>query len=179
MTDKEFNVGDKVWVASYEKQQVKKDCPICSGKMRVTLILGNGDLVETDCTYCERGFEKYGWIYEYEYVSVVRQLNITRKEVNESASGRDVEYYHEHWTLAHDKSFLTKQEAGARLEDMILEAEQNDLERIKYTKDQNPRKYSWLIGYYQRLKRDALREIERCDRRVTFFKKKVKESKND
>ena len=89
---KEFNVGDKVWWAKYQNQIVKKVCPICDGKLKVTVILGNGDHVETDCTYCERGFRKYGYVEEYEYVAAVEQVEITHKEVSEGANGRTVEY---------------------------------------------------------------------------------------
>lgn len=167
---KEFNVGDKVWWAKYQVESVKKTCPICDGKLRVTLILGNGDQVETDCTYCERGFEQYGWVEEYEYVSAIEQVVITKKEVEEDASGRHVEYRFGSYCLTLDNAFETKEEAEKKLEEKIEKAEKDDLKRLEYGKNNNPRKYSWNVGYYQRQKKDALKTIERCDKKITYFK---------
>lgn len=171
---KEYNVGDKVWWAKYQRQQVKKDCPICSGKMRVTVILGNGDHIETDCTFCKRGFQKYGWIEEYEYVSAVEQVEIIHKEVNEGKDGRQVEYRYGSYCLSLDNAFETKEEAEEKLKEKIAEAQKRDLERLEYGKDNNPKKYSWHVGYYQRKKRDALKEIEWCDKKIAYMKTKVK-----
>lgn len=169
---KEFNIGDKVWWAKYRVETVKKTCPICDGKLRVTVILGNGDHIETDCTYCERGFEKYGWVEEYEYVSAVEQVQITHKEVNEGIGGRIVEYRFGNYCLTLNNAFETKEEAEEKLKEKIAKAQAEDLEKTEYRKNKNPRKYSWDVGYYQRQKRDALKTIERCDRKIKYFKKK-------
>jgi len=174
---REYDVGDKVWWAKYERQEVKKTCPICFGKMRVRVILGDDSQIETDCTYCERGFQKYGYIIENEYVSAVEQIEITHKEVNEDENGRSVEYRHGNYCLTLDNAFDTREEAEEKLKEKISKAEQEDLERTEYLKNKNPRKYSWDVGYYQRQKRDALKEIERCDKKITYFKEKVKEEK--
>lgn len=171
---KEYNVGDKVWLAKYERQEVKKDCPICFGKMRVRVILGDESVVETDCTYCERGLKKYGYVTEYEYVSAVEQVEITHKEVSEGANGRRVEYRHTYWCLNNKNSFATKEEAEERLKEMIVEAQKEDLEKLTYRKDNNPKSYSWHVGYYQKQKINALKEIERCDKKIEHLKSKAK-----
>jgi len=67
-----------------------------------------------------------------------------------------------------------KREAEEKLKEKIIQAEKEDLEHTEYSKNQNPRKYSWDIGYYQRQKKDALKTIERCDRKITYFKAKSK-----
>jgi len=174
--NKEFNVGDKVWWVKYNRLAVKKTCPICDGKMRVTVILGNGDHIETDCTYCERGFNKYGWVEEYEYVSAVEQIIITYKEVKELPNGRIVEYGYENYRLTLDNISKTKEGAEEILKKKIIQAEKEDLDRTEYSKNQNPRKYSWDVGYYRKQKLDALKTIERCDRKITYFKTKIKEN---
>lgn len=174
---KEYNIGDKVWWAKYQQQSVRKNCPICSGTMRVTVILGNGDHVETDCTYCERGFERYGWVEEYEYVSAVELVNITDKIVTEDLSGKNIEYRCDHWILKQGRDFFdTKDEAEEGLKQKIAESKKEDLERLEYSKKNNPRKYSWHVGYYMRLKNTAIKEIERCDEKIAYFKKNVKSS---
>lgn len=174
---KEFNVGDKVWWAKYKMESVKKTCPICDGTLRVTVILGNGDRIETDCTYCERGFQQYGYIEEYEYVSDVQLVTITHKEVNEGASGRSVEYRFGSYCLTLDNAFETKEEAEEKLKEKIAKKQEEDLERMEMGRDGNLRKYSWHVGYYQKQKRDALKTVERCDRKIKYFKDKAKEIK--
>lgn len=136
---KEYNVGDKMWWAKYERQEVKKTCPICFGKMRVRVILGDDSQIETDCTYCERGYKKYGYITEYEYVSAVEQVEITHKEVNEDENGRNIEYRYGEWRLTLDNAFDTKEEAEEKLKEKIVKAKQEDLERTEYSKNKNPR----------------------------------------
>lgn len=175
---KEYNVGDKVWWAKYQRQTVRKTCPICDGKLRVTVILGNGDHIETDCTYCERGFEKYGWVEEYEYVSAVEQVQITHKEIDEGENGRIVEYRYGSYCLTLDNAFDTKEEAEEKLKEIIAKTEKEDLEHSEYTKNQNPRRYSRDVGYYQREKREALKKIERCDKKIAYFKGKIKIKSN-
>ena len=170
MKNREYNIGDKIWWAKYETQQVQKTCPICFGKMRVRIILGDESVVETDCTYCERGFQKYGYVNEYEYVSAVEQVVITHKEVNETPKGRFIEYRYGHYCLTPDNAFDTKEEAEVKLKEKISEVEKEDLEKTEYRKNQNTRKYSWDVGYYQRQKRSAIKEIERCDRKIKYFK---------
>lgn len=172
----EYNVGDKVWWAKYKMQEVKKTCPICFGKMKVRVILGDDSQIETDCTFCERGFKKYGWITEYEYVADVEQVQITHKEVNEGSNSRSVEYRYGNYCLTLDNAFRTKEEAEEELLKKIEKAKKEDLEKLEYGKDHNPRKYSWHAGYYQRKKKDALKEIEICDRKIKYFKSKVKET---
>lgn len=174
---KEYNVGDKVWWSKYERQEVKKTCPICFGKLRVRLILGDDSQVETDCTYCERGFHQYGYVVEYEYVSAVELVEIDAKEVNEDGNGRQIEYRYNHYCLDDKNTFNTKEEAEKALREIIAKAQKSDLERVEYGKDKNPRKYSWHVGYYQRRKKDALRNIEFADKKIAFFKEKIKTEK--
>lgn len=175
--NKEYNVGEMVWCAKYERQEVKKTCPICFGKMRVRVILGDESIIETDCTYCEIGFQKYGYIIEYEYVSAVEQVEITHKEVNEVVNGRNVEYRYGSYFLTRGNAFDTKKEAENALLEKIKNAKKEDLEKLEYGKDNNLRKYSWYVGYYQMEKRGALKKIEYCDRKIEYFKSKVKEEK--
>lgn len=180
MKNKEFNVGDKVWWAKYEFLPVKKKCPICYGKTRVVVILGNGDQIETDCTYCEREFQKCGWVEECEYVSDVRQVTITHKEVNEGVDGRNVEYRYDNWCLDHTNMHETKEGAEALLKEKIAKQQADYLSRLEYRINYNRRKYSWYVGYYQKKRQDAIKEIELCDQKIAYFKsmKKYENTRN-
>lgn len=168
--EKEFNVGDKVWWVVYERREVEKTCPICFGKLKVVLILGDGSKVQTDCTYCERGYQQYGYVTEYEYVSAIKLVAITNKEVLESEDGRNVEYKYNNYCLNEENAFSTKEEAEEKLKEVIKKQQEEDLKRIEYKKGQNPRSYSGHIGYYQKKKRDAIEEIEYADKKIKYFK---------
>ena len=174
---KEYNVGDKVWFAKYQRQEVQVTCPICFGKMKVRLILGDDSEVETECTYCERGFQKYGYVIEYDYVSDVELVEITGKEVREYNGERTVEYRHGNYCLTPDNCFDSKEEAGIELAKKIELVQSEELNRLKRNKDGNPKRYSWHVGYYQRQIHDAEKNIEIYSKKVKHFKSKVKEEK--
>ena len=74
-----FQLGDTVYVVQEcRSMPVEKTCPVCFGKMRVTVILGNGKLEDTLCEYCGKGYEgPRGYVVDYELHSAVRQAIIT------------------------------------------------------------------------------------------------------
>lgn len=168
---RELNLGDKVYLASFQYTRVKKTCPICLGKLSVIVILGNGDQVESECVYCESGFEVRGYIQEYEYVPDVRQIEITGKDVHEDSEGKRIEYRHNTYSLYLGESiFLTEEEAVARVEELIRNKEEEDLKRRELAKDGRLKSLSQNIGYYQKKKREALKEIEWADKKIKYFK---------
>jgi hypothetical protein len=173
--EKEYNIGDKIWWAKYEQIEVKKTCPVCFGKLWVTVILGDDSKVETQCSACERGFQQYGYVNEYEYVSAVKEVTIDRKEVNETDSGRNVEYRYQHYCLDKTNSFSTKEEAEKRLAEMILEKQKEDLARMEHHKNNILHKFSWHVSYYQKQQREALKQIEWADKKIKYFRNKMKE----
>ena len=171
----EFNVGDEVFFVNYAKEHVKKECPICFGKMRVALVLGNGDIVETDCNFCERGFVRYGYVEEYEYVSKITKVRIDKKEIYENEFGKVVEYRYGCYVLDHSNISAIEDEAKVLLASKIEKVKKEDLERLEYDKKQNIRKYSWHVGYYRRMKREAQEKIDMCDKKIKYFSSMVKQ----
>jgi hypothetical protein len=134
----EKNIGDKVWWATCENKTVEIDCPVCFGKKEVTLILGNGEQVKTDCDYCGRGFEPAkGYTQEYQMVSGVKEIEITGKEIKENAEGRHVEYRYQNYCLDNFNIFETKEMAENRVKELIKEYDADELSRIAYKKKSN------------------------------------------
>jgi hypothetical protein len=90
----EWRLGDRPWLAHYGHEQVQKICPICYGNLKVTLTLGNGDTCIIECSACGLGYDgPRGYINEYEYVSNVEQLTITRIDKAIDATG-EISKYH-------------------------------------------------------------------------------------
>lgn len=165
---KEYNIGDKVWWATCGQREVTIPCPVCFGKLRVTLILGNGEQVKTECEYCTRGLESAkGYTHEYQRFSEVKEVVITGKEVRENENGRNVEYRYLNYCLDDKNTFITKEEAETAVKAMILEYENCEVERMNYKKKSNQSHYSWSVGYHRRRLKDAQREIDYHSRKIS------------
>jgi hypothetical protein len=173
---KEFNIGDKVWWAKYQRERTQETCPVCFGTCFVKVILGDKSQVKTHCDFCKRGFSgSLGVIGTYEYIPAVEQITITGKEVRENQEKKRIEYFFTNYTVrAGEDIFETKEEAEKALVYKIEAAEKEDVERLHINKDGHFKKYSWHVGYYMREKKKALEQIELYDRQITHFKAKVK-----
>lgn len=52
-----FAIGDTYWRAAGESRQEEIVCPVCAGKRRITVILGDGEHVSVPCDSCGMGYE--------------------------------------------------------------------------------------------------------------------------
>jgi hypothetical protein len=170
---KEFNVGDLVWWATYKRDAIREKCPVCFGKCKVVLILGNDEQVEAPCNYCSRGMmPPTGFVEErYDWHSEVRQVTIEMKEVTEKNGYRDVEYSSAHYVLkAGDSCFSTKEEAEARVVELTAEQAIRDEERIAHHKENDHKSYSWHVGYHQRAAKKAKEDMEYHTKKAVAMK---------
>ncbi len=160
---KEKNIGDKVWQASFGIKPFTIECPVCFKTGWVTLVLGNGEQVKTECEYCVRGFsEPMGVVEEYQRFSDVREVVIGGKEVTENENGRTIEYRtsENHSLHPGDNMFDTKEEAENRAKVMIKEYEDSEVQRLSHRKKSNQSHYSWSVGYYKKRIKEAQRDID-------------------
>lgn len=173
----EYNIGDKVWWVKYNRENKAVTCPVCFGKLCVEIILGDSSIVKTECDYCKRGYGySLGYVDEYKYVSAIEQVAITGKDIREDQDKKVVRYFYNNYVFdPKENIFKTKEEAEEALAKKIEYAEKEDLERRIRNKKGHFQKYSWHVGYYTREKKDALEKIERCDRKIVYFKAKAKE----
>lgn len=168
---KEFNVGDVVWWAKCGRNDVSITCPVCIGKRKVVVILGDGEQVETDCDYCGKGYEgARGVVTEYQWVAAIEQVSIDKKEVNESEKGRSVEYRHGYHCLDSTNVFDTKEGAEARVEEMIETHNKEESDRIARGKYNNLKSYSWHVGYHQRELKRAQHDMEYHSKKIVAMK---------
>ena len=169
--EKKYNVGDKVWWADCGTRQVRKDCPVCFGRLEVTLLLGNGEAVILPCDYCGKGFDgPRGYTVEYEYVAEPKEIFI--REVR--TVDRGAEATHEYFTtegypsynyiLYIDDIFDTEQEARERCRERIRKYEEEQFNQIECIKAQKHKSFSWNAGYH-------MREVKRAKRQVEYHEK--------
>jgi hypothetical protein len=108
-----YNVGDKVWWAYCANTMVRKQCPVCFGKLRVTLVLGDGTAIELPCQACAPGYESpKGYIEEWEWVAEPKQVTIDEVRSCRTHDEEVIEYYANHYILREGETlFKTKKEA--------------------------------------------------------------------
>lgn len=89
---KVYKVGDWVWYATYESEEIKVPCPVCYGNKVVTVILGNGDEVAVECDYCGKGWQNaLGYVTDYQRNPKAEQQQITKRRIEDGRDGEEIE----------------------------------------------------------------------------------------
>lgn len=175
---KEYKIGDKVWWAHCDTREVAYDCPVCFRKKKVTIILGDGSLIETPCDYCGKGYEgPKGYEKEWEWVAAPELITIDGVSVDERDGERNVRYSHCNYSLYPEDVYDTQEEAQKRCEERSAEhAEQQ--KQNKHARAQSSHKsFSWHVGYSRKKIKELEREIEWHRARVIELTPKIRESK--
>lgn len=175
---KHFNVGDVIWMATNGTMPVDKTCPVCFGKMTVTLILGNGDSVELLCDYCGKGWNgPRGYVTEYEYVAEAKPFFVAGVEVHISSEGEIYRYRESGgWSCDTDRLFATKEEALADSLRRKAEYDKEQETRAEYIKKDTNKSYSWNAGYHMREAKRHRRDAEYHEKKAVICKQRVKEA---
>jgi len=160
-----YKVGDVVWYASFEQRKEKVPCPVCYGNKSVIVVLGNGDEVQVECGFCNRGYNPpSGYVTEYVQLPRAEQMTITRRSIEEGSGGEKVEYASTHYGLYPERMFDTYEEALACADEM---AEQDKIKKENNPKYKNEKSYSWNAGYH-------MKSAEKCRKEVIYHEEKAK-----
>lgn len=179
MKTEEFNIGDSVWLAQCGQTDVQKECPVCFGKLKVRLELGNGDMVTLPCGYCSCGYsEPRGVVGEYERVDAVKPAIVTGKEVREFDGKREIRYTFSNG-YCHDVENVcaTKEEAEARCAVLIAEYDKDQKNRMEFLKDEAKKTFAWNAGYHMRGAARAKRDLEYHTAKAFHMKARAAEQK--
>jgi hypothetical protein len=134
---KQFKVGDMVWVA-YDGYHYREEmCPICFGKLKVNLILGNGDMLEMPCGYCEQGGKPTGSTHIHEITYKVVQSKIHEVNRREYEHGVENTYYLADFRgppLRDSDVFDTESEAQVEVDKRRAKAEKDESEETERLK---------------------------------------------
>jgi hypothetical protein len=174
----EFNIGDTVWFASCGTREVRQDCPVCFGKLSVTLELGNGERIETRCDYCGKGWEgPRGYVTEYEWLADPMCVTLTGKDVSERDGRREITYRAPNCYMSDVEDVrATKEEAEARCAIRIDEHAAEEKKRLEWSKENNKKSYSWHVGYHLREAKRAQSSLEWHTARAAHCKARVKDT---
>ena len=156
-----FQLGQEVFLARASSySEVMVPCPICFGKLCVTLILGNGEEQPIECDYCGKGYDgPQGVVREYRPVSSVERRMVTGLETDGenwsfhlSGSG--------YCTTKDRQLFATAEEAEVRRLELHEEAKQDAERRMESILKGKKKSFTWTVGYHRSQIRDMESRIE-------------------
>jgi len=175
MSDKFFNIGDSVWIASFESKAEQIPCPVCFGSLKVTLILGNGDQIILPCEYCGKGYDgPRGYIKEYQCIPRSESVTITAKETHEGDGKTEIRYY-SHGRIYEAKDvFETQEGAMVAAREWAILQEEKEKTRANYLKANVNLSYSWNAGYHLQNAKRERQSAEYHEGKAILCRQKVK-----
>jgi hypothetical protein len=160
-------LGDSIWVPRTGLRQTLVLCPICYGKLAVTVILGNNDTVTTPCDYCGNGFEgPRGVVPEYSEDPSCELLTITGIEAITTVCGETVEYHCGSSVVKEDMAFTDRESAMVKARELTAELLRDERTRAECIKKNKLQSYSWNAGYH-------LREAKDAEKRAAYHREKA------
>lgn len=174
-----YNIGDRPWLARCDYVPVSRLCDTCYGKRKVTLILGNDDMVELPCNACDVGYSgPTGKIDEYEYLTKPRQVTITGMAIDTDCKGEKVEYREGYSCSYHvykdEDLFDTEEEAAERGSQQKIELEKEQNIRAEHIKKYKRKSLSWNAAYHTRIAKKMRQDIEYHERMAVACKARSK-----
>ena len=170
MSEVEFKRGDVVYLATFDSKEVQKTCPVCFGQRCVTVILGDGTMVQTPCDYCGLGYGgPTGFVREWTREPLAEPCVIESVTVRDTGR-RIVEYGSGHFTLDPRNTFPDQGSAMARALERKAEYEKDEAERSDRGRANTAKKATWSIGYHMREAKRDRESAERHEARVVVLK---------
>lgn len=162
-------IGQQVFVAhAYSHAKVWAPCPVCYGKLAVTLELGNGERVSIQCDACGLGFEgPQGRVREYRAASGVRAAVVDGVQVQNN--GWRIIVAHAGSEIWGETVFATEAEAEARRVVMHAEVEKDAEHRCMQQREYKRKKPTWLVRYHRE-------QIKRAEKDLAWHRAKLPEA---
>jgi hypothetical protein len=146
-----FDIGDRVWVASWEKDKRWETCPHCLGKKYLTIIMGDESRVSIDCVCCTDQWRSSGQIAVYDYIPKTAEIIIEGYEVSkERGGGRKIHY--SSGCHGYDNVFGTQEEAQGYALAKIEQQKEEDDRRLNCIKDQSEKTWASATHHLERIK---------------------------
>jgi hypothetical protein len=166
-----FEFGQTVFVVRADSHlQRDVPCPVCYGKLRVTVILGNDEQVSIECDYCTHGIgnRPSGTCHAWGPYSSVTETTVTGMVRKDGGWRIETPVYSPDTHLI----FANRDEAEAQR--VILHAKaEKDAEAQAWACAQHARKkLAWHVGYHNSQLRRAQFDVEWHGRKVQQLKAK-------
>jgi len=171
----QFNIGDTIYNARCQWAGKQTLCPVCFGKLQVTLILGNDDSVILPCNYCGKGFESpSGYVDEYDHVVESELITITDIKVEISSTGETYQYISCNRHFETENLFLNKEDAFVRAKEIKEQLDKEQQQRSDWIKKDKQKSFSWNAGYHLREAKKDRKSAEYHDQKAILCKQRIK-----
>ena len=168
-----MNIGDIVWVATWEREQRWLPCPDCFGKKFLTVILGDDSRVTIPCSECGPGYNSSRGVVEtWEERPSVAQVKLTGLELRPEG----MEYRSHSSYYKADRVFKTEEEAKAGA--VVLTQQHNEEQKKRMlSKERGDKTWGWNATYHRNCIRTKTKEIAYHTEKLEAAKLHVKEEK--
>ena len=178
-----YKIGDKVWMAQFNRYAMETiTCPDCQGDRYLTVIMGDGNIIEMPCSLCEKridfGYDNYSCGYKEIHVCKpsVELREITGIEIKNDGS---IEYKllsstGGHYCPNEDKLFDNKEDAvkeSERLAELDRLYQINEVEKRKHD---SKRTWAWNVRYHKAEIKRCKSSLEHHERKLYFAKQNNK-----
>ena len=169
-------IGDRLWIPRTGNTQTQKPCPVCFGKLAVTIILGDDSRIGTMCDYCGKGFDgPTGVESVYERLPGAELFVVAEIRTVTTEDGESSEYTTANCRLARDGNlYATEQEAIEASKDLQKEQIEYDEKRAEIIKGNVHKSFSWNVGYHRREAKRLREKIEYHERKAFLCEERVK-----
>ena len=164
------SVGDVVWVPRVGMHRVEAVCPICFGKKRAIVILGDDSKVSVECDNCGCGYDgPRGVVTEYINEAIAESFAIVAVQSETTSDGEQIGYITHGGRHARDNEcFSSQEEAQAVAEKMNRDQIAEDESRADRIKKDSLKKFSWNAGYHRREAKRLREQAEVHDRKAVL-----------
>ena len=158
-----FEIGQEVWLATWEATTNYVTCPDCGGTGRIRVIHHDDTMMSIECAGCSRGYEPpKGYLQVYDRQARAEMVTITGVDVNgDEIKWRSARSY----AMDEADMFETEAEALARAAEKAAKADQEERDRIA-EKERPTRTWAWNAHYHRK-------EIKCAQQRIEYHTKKL------
>lgn len=165
-----YKIGDTIyWVEANTHYGKQIPCPMCFGKMFVTIILGDDSQTKIECGFCQHGMDRPSGI-----AKTWEPIAITYSGVITGVSSRDgIKYEVGYRSISERDIFESAQEAEV---ERLIRFEEVKTQAENWFKDnfvQAKKKQIWSAGYHRECIKREERTIEWHKFRLQMIKDKA------
>ena len=158
-----FNIGDKVFMATYGRNDKFVTCPDCLGSKQVKVVLGDGTEILIECGGCDPGGYQCstGRIRQYDYSVEAIERTVTGVKTTMSGTEYELDNFGgcSYYTGDQSKVFATEELAIAAVNLLKQQFEDEENKRLM-AKTKDHKSWAWNATYHRRCIKDLERQLE-------------------
>jgi len=165
-------IGEVVWLASWEAQPAYVVCPDCGGTGRLRVTFHDETQVSIECRNCSAGFDPpTGRVKVYDRVPRAVEAKITGAEID----GDKVEWRTDQsYRVPEAEIYSNKADALFAAREKARQADREERDRVNQ-KEKDTRTWAWNASYHRRCIKEAQRQLEYHTAKLAVAVLKAKE----